>query len=75
MLLKVAAHISECLANAEQARERAKVIADPQLKADYLDIELRWLRLADSYRFVEQMERFLDDAQQKRATEKEEGRS
>lgn len=69
MLLKVAVHISECLENAEQARQRANSITDPKLKADYEDIELRWLRLAESYRFVEQMERFLDDAQQKRATE------
>ena len=69
MLLKVAAHIRECLANAEQARERANAVIDPKLRADYLDIESRWMRLADSYRFVEQMERFLDDAQQKRAAD------
>ena len=62
MLHKVADQICECLAHAEQARERSATTPDPQLRADYLDIELRWMRLAESYRFVEQMDRFLDDA-------------
>jgi hypothetical protein len=66
MLLKVADHICECLAHAEQARERAEATTDPQTGSDYLDIELRWMRLAESYRLVEQMERFLDDAHLRR---------
>ncbi len=32
---------------------------DAALKADLLDIETRWLRLARSYEFVESLERFL----------------
>lgn len=59
MLQQLAENIRECLAHAAKARERADSEADPQWKADLLDLERRWLFLADSYQFVEQLERFL----------------
>jgi hypothetical protein len=62
MLLKLSDKISECLAEAAEARERAKAATDPGHKADFLDMELRWLRLVESYRFVEQASRFLEDS-------------
>lgn len=62
MLLKVSDKIRECLAHAADARERANAATDPSRKADLLDIEQRWLRLVESYRFVEQADRFLEEA-------------
>ena len=62
MLIKLSDKISECLTEAAEARERAKAATDPDHKADFLDMELRWLRLVESYRFVEQASRFLEDS-------------
>jgi GAF domain-containing protein len=59
MLLKLSNKIIECLAHAADARERANAATDPALKANLLDIELRWLSLVESYRFAEQPSRFL----------------
>ena len=58
MFLKLSDQISECLGYAVDARERADAAADPSRKADFLDMERRWLRLVESYRFVEQAARF-----------------
>lgn len=62
MLLKLSDKISECLAHAAEARERAKAATGADQKAHFLDMELRWLRLVESYRFVEQASRFLKDS-------------
>lgn len=62
MLFKLSDKISECLAQAANARECARAATDPSRKADHLDMELRWLRLVENYRFVEQASRFLEDA-------------
>ena len=62
MLLKLSDKISECLAHAADARELANAAIDLGHKADHLDMERRWLRLVESYRFVEQAHLFLQDA-------------
>src|SRR6185437_5301781 len=61
MLLKLSDRISQCLAHAAEVRERANAATEPGRKADFLDMELHWLRLVESYRFVEQVDRFLAD--------------
>jgi len=66
MLRKIPEHILECLGRAAEARGRADDATDPILKSDYLEMELRWMRLAESYRFVEQANQFLDDAEHHR---------
>ena len=66
MLLKLSDKMSECLAHAAEARQRANATTDPARKADFLDMELRWLRLVESYRFVEQASRFLEDGHRAR---------
>lgn len=62
MLLKVSEHIAECLRMAEDARQRADQTIDPALSSDYLWLEVHWFKLAENYRFVEQLGRFLNDA-------------
>jgi hypothetical protein len=61
--------VRECLRRAEESAQRAKVEPDPALARDFLDMERRWLSLARSYQFAEQVETFtnhnkkrLDDA-------------
>jgi hypothetical protein len=61
MLLRVAAKIRQCLDHAAEARHRARTEPNPQRKAEFLDMERRWLRLAESYRLLEQIERFIAD--------------
>ena len=63
MFLKLSDQISECLGYAVDARERADAAADPSCKANFLDMERRWLQLVESYRFVERAARFLLDGQ------------
>jgi len=67
MLLKVSETISEkiidCLARAADLRECANAATDPRRKAHLFDTELRWLRLVESYRLLEQADRFLENAQ------------
>lgn len=69
MLLKVADHIQNCLDHAAEARRRADAATDPYYKNELLDLETGWLGLAENFRFVLQMERFLTDAENRR-TEK-----
>lgn len=61
MLVKVAEHIRVCIEQAREARERFAQVDDGLLKADFNDLEARWLRLAESYKFIEQLEVFLTD--------------
>ncbi len=69
MLLKVSDQIAECLQRAASAREQAERATNPTVKANYLDAELRWLHLAESYQFVEQAERFIADANTRRSAD------
>jgi len=59
MLQKIADHIKDCLDRAAEARRQAEENADPARKAEYLRLELGWIRLARSYEFVESLERVL----------------
>ncbi|HEY7662423.1 MAG TPA: hypothetical protein VH934_04780 [Xanthobacteraceae bacterium] len=59
MLQKLTHHIANCLERAADCRRRAEQMGDPAMKADLLDIEARWTHLAQSYEFVESLERFL----------------
>ncbi len=46
----------ECRLYAEHCADRALLQSDPQLREDYLDMQRRWLGLARSYEFTEQLE-------------------
>jgi hypothetical protein len=48
MLQKLDEHIRNCHVHADACRKQANVIADPDLKAVLLVMELNWLRLAQS---------------------------
>ena len=59
MLNKLSEQIRGCLEHAEDCARKAAAQTDPQLKQDFLDVERRWLLLARSYGFTEQLTDFL----------------
>ena len=58
MLNNLSGEIRECLEYAEDCARKAAAQADPTLKADFLDLERRWLVLARSYDFTERLNSF-----------------
>jgi hypothetical protein len=62
VLEDTSSQVKTCLERAATARERAERTHDPNLKQDLLDIETRWLRLAESYQMVERLDLFIASA-------------
>jgi hypothetical protein len=60
MLGRLARLRDECLANAADARGAAKEAVDPDIKASHAAIERQWLRLAESYNFLQEADRLFD---------------
>jgi hypothetical protein len=58
MLKNLSEEIRECYRHAGDCVRQAAVQADPKLKQDFLDLELRWLFLARSYGFTERLDDF-----------------
>jgi PleD family two-component response regulator len=50
--------IKLCYERAAEAKQRAYEIPDPEAKADFLNMEKRWLLLARSYEFGERLSDF-----------------
>src|SRR5262245_40149829 len=59
MLRKIADSIKYCFDRAAEARDQANSTTDPVQMAEYLSLELGWLRLARSYEFAASLETFL----------------
>jgi hypothetical protein len=57
MLQQLGDRISACLERAEQCREAAASEIDERL----LDLEQQWQQVAESYQFIESLERLLLD--------------
>jgi PAS domain S-box-containing protein len=58
VLQNLSDEIKLCYERAAQAKERADRALDPEAKADFLNMERRWLRLAHSYEFGESLDEF-----------------
>lgn len=50
--------IRECHRHAEDCERQAQLQTDPGLRQNFLDTAARWLKLAQSYEFAEQLQRF-----------------
>jgi hypothetical protein len=61
MLQKLSDHIAACLARARAADERADAVTDPEVRNEHQQLARSWRALAQSYQFVESLERFLLD--------------
>jgi len=62
MLQKLSDNIADCVSHAVEAQRRADAAADLESRREYADMAGKWRRLAESYQFVERIERFLDTA-------------
>ena len=58
MLRNLSSDVLECLRHADDCAARAKYQTNPALQRDYFDLELRWLKLARSYQFAQQLQTF-----------------
>ena len=58
MLENLSEQVRDCLRRAEDCAERAKREPNPSFKCDLLEMERRWLKLARSYQFLEQLSSF-----------------
>jgi hypothetical protein len=66
MLQKLSDHVAECIARAADTERRAQEATDSQLRADLFDIARRWRHLAESYQFVESLDRFIVEQKSQR---------
>jgi hypothetical protein len=73
MLKQLSDDINECYLRASQARERGECERDPQLKQDHLDMERRWLFLAQSYELTVRMQHYTDDVKRRSARKQHQG--
>jgi hypothetical protein len=67
MLQDLTESVRECLRKAEECRHVAESAPDEQTRSDYLDIERRWLRLAESYQLSDRASRWIDAIRQRGA--------
>ncbi len=58
MLQNLSEQVRNCLQHAEDCAHRAKVEPDQNLQRDFVMMERRWLSLARSYQFSEQLDTF-----------------
>jgi hypothetical protein len=68
MLQKLSDNVAECVARAAESERLAGQATDPQLRAGLLDVATRWRHLAESYQFIDQLERFLADQRLRRSS-------
>ena len=66
MLENLNEQVRECLRRAEDSAERAKREPNPILKRDFREMEGRWIKLARSYQFLEQLTSFTTYNNQRR---------
>jgi hypothetical protein len=66
MLQNLSAEVVYCLERAEDCAKRARCEINPALRRDFFDMEQRWLKLARSYEFAEQLQRFASHNKQQR---------
>src|SRR5262249_19163242 len=71
MLQKLRGEIREGLRHAEQCRRRARTALNASVLQDYLEMEERWLALARSYGFAEQLSTFVEPFQREAREDKE----
>lgn len=60
MLQNVSEAMSECHRRAEECRQAAILARNLETRDLFLDLERRWLKLAESYGFVDRVSQYLD---------------
>jgi hypothetical protein len=67
MVQNFSRNVQYCLQHAEDCAERARREPDPLLRRDFFDMEMRWLKLARGYRFLDQVITFMSYGARQRA--------
>lgn len=62
VLQNLSQELRNCFAHAEDCAQRARNEPDPNLRRDFLDMERRWLRLAQSMELVDRLNAFPNPA-------------
>ena len=57
--------VADCLQHAAECRRRADATTDARARAEFLDMECRWLKLAESYQFTEHLSGWLSETGRK----------
>jgi hypothetical protein len=65
MLRNLSEEIRECYRHAEDCARQAAAQTCPNLKQNFLDMERRWMSLARSYEFTEQLTDFSSETKRK----------
>ncbi len=65
MLSRLSEEIRLCHEHAADAQQKAEATTDPALKADFQEMERRWLTLARSYAFTESLGDFTEESSRK----------
>jgi hypothetical protein len=68
LLQNLSQEVRECLQHAQDCAQRAKATSDPTVQRDFYDMEARWLKLARSYQFLDQLNSFTVHNQQLRTS-------
>jgi hypothetical protein len=58
MLQNLSPDVRECLRRAEDCAARAKRETNTELQREFFEMEMRWLKLARSFQFAEQLRTF-----------------
>lgn len=61
MLEKTQEDVAYCYQRAEECRRMGARETDPARRQEYADMEARWVKLAISYQFAEQLNTFHDE--------------
>jgi hypothetical protein len=64
MSVSVSKEATECYGRAKECADLALIQSDPKRRREYLEMQRRWLSLARSYEFAEQLE-FLSNTEAK----------
>jgi hypothetical protein len=56
MFVNLSEQAGECRLHAEHCADKAQLQSNPRLRNDFLEMQRRWLSLARSYEFTEQLE-------------------
>ena len=65
MLNDLSEQVRECLQHAEECARKAAQQHDRQLRQDYLDLQRKWLSLAQSFQTSERLVDFISEARRK----------
>jgi hypothetical protein len=60
MLRKPSTDADECLRHAALCELQAERASDPAAKQSFLDFAARWRRIAETFEYIERVDRFLD---------------